>query len=38
MELKKNGTDEPTVRAGIKIQTQRMDLRTREVGWEAGAK
>ena len=26
--LKKNGTDEPTGRAGINMQTYRMDLRT----------
>ena len=25
---KKNGTDEPSCRAGIKRQTERMDLRT----------
>ena len=28
MESKKNDTDEPRGRAGIKTQTERMDLRT----------
>ena len=32
MESKKNGYDEPRVRTGIKMQTQRMDLRTRRGG------
>ena len=31
----KNGTDEPSGRAGIKMQTLRTDLRTRGE-WEAG--
>ena len=31
---KKNGTDEPSGRAGIKTQTYRMDLRTRQRGRE----
>ena len=31
MECKKNSTHEPSGRAGIKMQTQRMDLRTQ--GW-----
>ena len=34
---KKNGSAEPTCRAGIKMQTQRMDLRTqggRRVSWD----
>ena len=32
----KNNTDEPSGRAGIKMQTQRTDLRTRgeRVGWD----
>ena len=38
MESKKNVTDEPIGRAGIKTQTQRMDLRTRWGEGEAGAK
>ena len=35
MESKNNGTYEPSGRAGIKMQTQRMDLRTRGGGGEA---
>ena len=38
MELKKNGTDAPSGRAGIKTQTERMDLRTWGGDGEAGAK
>ena len=35
--IQKNGTDDPSGRAGIKMQTQRMDLRTRgggRVSWD----
>ena len=32
MESKKNGTDEPSGRAGIKMQTQTMYLRTQGAG------
>ena len=32
MESKKTGTDEPSGRAGIKMQTLRTDLRTRGGG------
>ena len=35
MESRKTGTDEPSGRAGIKMQTLRMDLRTWGEG-EAG--
>ena len=31
----KNGTDEPSGRAGIKTQTYRTDLRTWGGGWES---
>ena len=37
MESKKTGTDEPSGRAGIKMQTWRMDLRTQgggRVSWD----
>ena len=34
MESRKKGTDEPSCRAGIKRQTERMDLRT----WGGGGK
>ena len=37
MESKKNGSDEPRGRTGIKTQMQRMDLRTwggRGISWD----
>ena len=36
MESKKNGTDEPSGRAGIKMQTYRMNLETRGARGKLG--